>query len=69
MCPQKMDSKRVYSIIKYLVTHKLQIMKKIIVFGATGNLGAYIALHMKSQGYGEIFTTTLPRKKVMPSIE
>lgn len=26
-------------------------MKKIIVFGATGNLGAYIAVHMKRQGY------------------
>ena len=26
-------------------------MKKIIVFGATGNLGAYIATHMKQQGY------------------
>lgn len=26
-------------------------MKKIIVFGATGNLGAYISLHMKQQGY------------------
>lgn len=26
-------------------------MKKIIVFGATGNLGAYIAMHMKNQGY------------------
>ena len=26
-------------------------MKKIIVFGATGNLGAYIAMHMKSKGY------------------
>ena len=29
-------------------------MKKIIVFGATGNLGAYIAMHMKSQGYDVI---------------
>jgi len=26
-------------------------MKKIIVFGATGNLGAYISTHMKRQGY------------------
>lgn len=26
-------------------------MKKAIVFGATGNLGAYIALHLKEQGY------------------
>ena len=25
--------------------------KKIVVFGATGNLGAYIAVHMKEQGY------------------
>lgn len=29
-------------------------MRKIIVFGATGNLGAYIAMHMKSQGYDVI---------------
>lgn len=28
--------------------------KKIIVFGATGNLGAYIAVHMKEQGYDVI---------------
>ena len=26
-------------------------MKKIVIFGATGNLGAYIAVHMKEQGY------------------
>lgn len=26
-------------------------MKKIVVFGATGNLGANIAVHMKKQGY------------------
>lgn len=29
-------------------------MKRVIVFGATGNLGAYIALHLKSQGYSVI---------------
>ena len=29
-------------------------MKDIIVFGATGNLGAYIAMHMKAQGYDVI---------------
>lgn len=29
-------------------------MKTIIVFGATGNLGAYISLHMKNQGYDVI---------------
>lgn len=29
-------------------------MKRIIVFGATGNLGAYIALHMKNEGYDVI---------------
>lgn len=28
--------------------------KKIVVFGATGNLGAYIAVHMKEQGYDVI---------------
>lgn len=28
--------------------------KKIVVFGATGNLGAYIAVHMKEQGYDEL---------------
>lgn len=26
-------------------------MKKVIVFGATGNLGAYITLHLKDNGY------------------
>ena len=29
-------------------------MKKVVVFGATGNLGAYIAVHLKSQGYDVI---------------
>ena len=29
-------------------------MKRVIVFGATGNLGAYIAIHLKSQGYDVI---------------
>ena len=29
-------------------------MKRVIVFGATGNLGAYIALHLKSEGYDVI---------------
>ena len=29
-------------------------MKDIIVFGATGNLGAYIAMHLKNQGYNVI---------------
>lgn len=29
-------------------------MKTIVVFGATGNLGAYIALHMNEQGYNVI---------------
>ncbi|MDE6509234.1 MAG: NAD(P)-dependent oxidoreductase, partial [Muribaculaceae bacterium] len=29
-------------------------MKRIIVFGATGNLGAYIAMHLKEQGYDVI---------------
>ena len=29
-------------------------MKRVVVFGATGNLGAYISLHMKSQGYDVI---------------
>lgn len=29
-------------------------MKKIVVFGATGNLGAYISVHMKEQGYDVI---------------
>lgn len=28
--------------------------KKIVVFGATGNLGTYIAIHMKEQGYDVI---------------
>ncbi len=26
-------------------------MKRVVVFGATGNLGAYIATHLKEQGY------------------
>lgn len=26
-------------------------MKKVIVFGATGNLGAYIAMHLKKEGF------------------
>ena len=26
-------------------------MKRVIVFGATGNLGAYIAMHLKEEGY------------------
>lgn len=26
-------------------------MKKVVVFGATGNLGAYISMHLKSEGY------------------
>ncbi|MDY5314467.1 MAG: hypothetical protein SPG89_07670, partial [Prevotella sp.] len=25
--------------------------KKVVVFGATGNLGAYIAVHLHEQGY------------------
>lgn len=29
-------------------------MKNIIVFGATGNLGAYIAVHLKECGYNVI---------------
>lgn len=29
-------------------------MKTIVVFGATGNLGAYIAVYLKSQGYNVI---------------
>ena len=29
-------------------------MKTVIVFGATGNLGAYIALHLKEKGYNVI---------------
>ena len=29
-------------------------MKNIIVFGATGNLGAYIAMHLKECGYNVI---------------
>lgn len=29
-------------------------MKKIVVFGANGNLGAYISVHMKEQGYDVI---------------
>ena len=29
-------------------------MKRVIVFGATGNLGAYIAIHLKEQGYDVI---------------
>ena len=29
-------------------------MKRVIVFGATGNLGAYIAMHLKEQGYDVI---------------
>ncbi len=29
-------------------------MKKVIVFGATGNLGAYISLHLKDNGYDVI---------------
>lgn len=29
-------------------------MKTIVVFGATGNLGAYVALHLKMQGYSVI---------------
>lgn len=28
--------------------------KKIVVFGATGNLGAYVAMHLKLQGYDVI---------------
>ena len=26
-------------------------MKRVIVFGATGNLGAHISLHLKEKGY------------------
>ena len=26
-------------------------MKTVVVFGATGNLGAYISVHLKRQGY------------------
>ena len=29
-------------------------MKTVIVFGATGNLGAYVALHLKAVGYDVI---------------
>ena len=29
-------------------------MKTVVVFGATGNLGAYIAVHLKNQGYDVI---------------
>lgn len=29
-------------------------MKKVIVFGATGNLGAYITIYLKSVGYDVI---------------
>lgn len=29
-------------------------MKRVIVFGATGNLGAYIAMHLKENGYDVI---------------
>lgn len=29
-------------------------MKRVIVFGATGNLGAYIAMHLKSEDYDVI---------------
>ena len=29
-------------------------MKRVIVFGATGNLGAYISMHLKEQGYNVI---------------
>ena len=29
-------------------------MKTVVVFGATGNLGAYISMHLKSQGYNII---------------
>lgn len=29
-------------------------MKKVVVFGATGNLGAYISVHLKDQGYDVI---------------
>lgn len=29
-------------------------MKRVIVFGVTGNLGAYVALHLKEQGYDVI---------------
>lgn len=29
-------------------------MKRVIVFGATGNLGAYISMHLKEQGYDVI---------------
>ena len=29
-------------------------MKRVVVFGATGNLGAYIAMHLKSEGYDVI---------------
>ncbi len=29
-------------------------MQRVIVFGATGNLGAYIAMHLKEQGYDVI---------------
>lgn len=28
--------------------------QKVVVFGATGNLGAYIAVHLKEQGYDVI---------------
>lgn len=29
-------------------------MKSVVVFGATGNLGAYISMHLKEQGYNVI---------------
>lgn len=31
-------------------------MKKVVVFGATGNLGAYIAIDLKKHGYQVVAT-------------
>ena len=31
-------------------------MKKVVVFGATGNLGAYIAMDLKEHGYQVVAT-------------
>ena len=36
------------------IINKNEKMKKVIVFGATGNLGAYITIYLKSVGYDVI---------------
>ena len=38
----------------YIYYEKNEKMKKVIVFGATGNLGAYITIYLKSVGYDVI---------------